>query len=505
MINFNSFSVFFNTQVVNPLSLIFDDETNLYIAEQCDLIKRLRKIKINFLVKAIWNVMQYEQVLSIRSIKRQYNFEARKVGLDSVSYTAVSKFVRKPQFLDFCVKWSEMVKKIFNEQADFALSDAKKSVELMQNLVPGIQDLLLQDGTEIPLVDAANGFNGQELNSTKGAGLKLHATLSLSKMALVTSTITEGVSSERAAIDLTKLANCAFAADAGYPSTELFFELDKNNTKFLFKMKKSTNLKVCKVHAFKDGKYIGQSKTFDNPQKVKVAKDSNYKGQCSYDFVVEIDYTHDVKQDDGSVKKVKETKHFRLLKVYNPFYDGVFTSRLENEDLAAEEGYCYIITNIEASEADLEQIYYFYRLRWQCELYFKQLKSGNSLHMGKILTESTLKGLVHLSLGNSNLKLGSASKIAGNAKGDLSPFKVNILGIVPLTELVDKVFSNAFDKANDRYDPYFERAIIETIKDLKKDKPSLYNAILGKGVSCTNLVLSRKPAKPGDLSFNNAA
>lgn len=100
---------------------------------------------------------------------------------------------------------------------------------------------------------------------------------------------------------------------------------------------------------------------------VKFKEHPDFKGQRSYDFVVNVKYKGKVKQ-------------FRLLKVFNPVYNSICTSReLVNENLALDDGYCYLLTNLQASQADVAQVYATYRLRWQVELFLNALNKVTTL------------------------------------------------------------------------------------------------------------------------------
>ena len=106
--------------------------------------------------------------------------------------------------------------------------------------------------------------------------------------------------------------------------------------------------------------------------KVSFKDDIRLKGQQSYDCIVKL------------MSKGK-SRAFRMLKVYNPYYDGGNQSKVFKDmpEVASDDAYCVLLTNIEPDALDLEQVYSMYRMRWQIELMFKTYKSGNSFNAGK--------------------------------------------------------------------------------------------------------------------------
>lgn len=238
----------------------------------------------------------------------------------------------------------------------------------------------------------------QEFKSRDGgAAVKMHAAWSLYKSRLATSSITSAVSSEREEIKSVTLDGSLIICDAGYPSIRLFEKLSDHGAMMLFKMKSSLKPSVQSCTPFADGRY-GKIMYFGG-ERVSLRDDPRLGGQRSYDCVV----TYETK---GSVRLV-----LRVVKVFNPHFCGLSSSRaLEgHEELAPLEGYCYLITNIPATQLDADQLYALYRLRWNAERQFMALKSCCGFNAGKAVRGETVRNLLRLGTAAHALK----SAVAG--------------------------------------------------------------------------------------------
>lgn len=488
MLNFTKSSVQFKELFLEPVSEIFDLESLKGLAKDTGLVKRVRAIHPGIVLKAFSDCINSSNVQSLANVWTRYNFLAQAAGGVAVSYVAFERFVNKKEFIAFTDEFEKLISKHLPESA---LSDTARSVELLGKLIPGIKTIIPQDGSEIRVNPLADEKDEQNFNGTIKPNMKLHASLSLTSLSLAVRSFTEGTGDERAAIDVDAISKLGglLLCDAGYPSNELFFKLDDRNVNFIFKLKKNTIKEVVKVQAYANNSYVGEVQYLHN-EVVKFKEHPDFKGQRSYDFVVNVKYKGKVKQ-------------FRLLKVFNPIYNGISTSReLVNENLALDDGYCYLLTNLQASQADVAQVYATYRLRWQVELYFKCLKQGNNLDLGKGINENAIKGMATLSIACNKLKFAIAANIQKQYDVNMSPFKVSTTGTYLEQELINRALGF---KGSEIKDTNFERAFISSFKTLKKSAIGAKNRALGKGVACVNEILERPPSVCGDLSFFNVA
>ena len=357
-------------KLLSDLYPVFNFHYLLDLAKGCGLIKRFRKIHPLFFIKAYINATrECGRKVSIGAIWRRYNTFCVFLGYKTVSRGAIEKFIARDHISDFV---SEFTKALENNTGALSMSQSADAVNKLQRLVRDLKDVVAQDGCEITVnPQAAVHAQKKDLHdehfktSVGGAGRKLHAGWSLTKSALFTASYTSAVSSERAEIKCDKLGNNLLIADAGYPSIDLFRELNEKGAYFLIKMQSSLKPEVLRCQQFANGKYIDDV-IEHNGERIKLNEDIRFKDKCSYDMIVRYR------------RKGKKDLIIRILKVYNPYYCGKDSTRdpheRKDEDDVSLNGYCYLATNIPADMLDLDQAYATYRLRWDAlsELLFYQ-------------------------------------------------------------------------------------------------------------------------------------
>ena len=490
---FDNFSS--NFKLLGELSPVVNFRFLLALAKDCGLIKRFRKIHPLIFIKAYLDATREGgRKPSIGAIWRKYNSIGVFSGSKPVSRSAVEKFIARENIAKFA---SEFIKELEEHLTAQSMSQSADAVKELQGLVKDLDDIIAQDGCEIT-VNPQAAVNAQKddphdqsfKTSVGGAGRKLHAGWSLLHSALFTASITSAVSSERAEIRCDKMGNKLFIADAGYPSLDLFRQLDENGAYFLIKMKNSLKPEVLRAQAFDNGKYLDEVVEY-NGERIKLNEDVRFKDKCSYDFIVR------------SHRKGKKDLIMRILKVYNPYYCDKNSTRDPDQSKDASDpslnGYCYLATNIPADQLDLAQIYATYRLRWSAEIGFKCLRSGNTLHSGKAIKKTSVDNLLNLSTMNHRIKTVIAAALQPLVKVRMSELLVATESGSLVNLLLEKVCYCPNAMLNSLTVKQFKEAIVDCYKRLGVSRVSKTNKVLGKGVSCTVEILSKPPAPNGGL------
>lgn len=486
-----------NFKLLDEISPVFNFRFLLGLARDCGLVKRYRKIHPLIFIKAYLKATsEGGRKSSIGAIWRQYNEFCVFSGCKSISRGAAEKFIARENIAKFAC---EFIKELEDHITAQSMSQSADAVRELQGLVKDLEDVIAQDGCEIT-VNPQAAVKAQDHDrhdqsfktSVGGAGRKLHAGWSLLKSALFTASITSAVASERAEIKCDHMGNKLLIADAGYPSLDLFRELEENGAYFLIKLKSSLKPEVLRAQAFANGEYIDDVLEY-NGKRIKLNDDERFKNKCSYDCIVR------------SRRKGKRDMILRVLKVYNPHYCGKDPTRdpehCNDENNEAFNGYCYLATNISADKLDLAQIYATYRLRWNAEIGFKCLRSGNTLHSGKAVKKTSVDNLLKLSTMNHRIKTVIASALQPLVKVRMSEQLVATESASLVGLILDRACYYPDQMLKELSAKQFKDAVVDCYKRLRVSRISKTNKALGKGVSCTVEILSKPPAPSGGLAL----
>lgn len=476
----NSLSGF---KAFDALSQIFDFPHMLALAKECGLVIRNRKIKPLLVLKAYLEETNGERCVSMSAVWLRYNLLCGLSGAPEVTENAFTSFMSRVRFQKFL---EELLKEVAAKLGDHSFSNTAGAVEALAERLGSLRDIIAQDGTEVAANPQAAKRDPEAFKAKDGAAaLKMHAAWSLRTSRLAASSITSAVSSERDEIQCQALDGKLILCDAGYPSIKLLGKLSGQGTLFLLKMKSSLKPSVLSCTPFSDGKY-GKSIDFGG-ERARLKDDPRLGGQRSCDCVVSCE------------RKGKAPLILRVVKVFNPHFCGLSTSRdLEgHEELSLSDGYCYLVTNIPASQLDAAQLYSTYRLRWNAERQFMALKSGCAFNAGKAIKEEAAKNLLRLSTAAHQLKAAMAGAFSSMLGGKaLSLYKVAKYSGCLVNMVLDRVLGVAGDAAL-LPEPDFEQLMLDAYGRLGVSRLSASNRALGKGVECTVQELQRPPSPGG--------
>lgn len=225
------------------------------------------------------------------------------------------------------------------------------------------EHILIQDGSSQAVYRALKEAFPGRFSKNSPAAVELHTTVDLLSDNLVRVQLTEDTRSERACLPALPLsmAYILMLIDAGYFELELFAAIDDREGSFLCKAPQSINPLILAA--------IKEDGTNLNRYKGKDLKDvlSRFpKDQC-----VDLD-------------------------VEWPNFKG-WTFRLVVRWNDKKQKWVFIVTNLDRAEFTLCEVLQAYRLRWQIELIFKEIKSYCGWHRFNTKSATLVFSLILLS------------------------------------------------------------------------------------------------------------
>jgi len=202
-------------------------------------------------------------------------------------------------------------------------------------LLAGFADMLVADSTVIGLVKA---LRGRFRATTGGAALKVHTLFSVKSFVALKVEVTEQCSADLKFRFLSKARNVLYAFDLGYWDYDLLGEIMRRKGFFVSRLKEGANVTIEKFLC------PGYSASEEHKMKLSELVDCSLLAGEMFDAIVQL----------GHMKA-----RIRLVGMKH-----------------GDEWYFYV-TNL--TDFTPQAIYETYRLRWQIELFFKDLKSGISL------------------------------------------------------------------------------------------------------------------------------
>lgn len=434
--SYNNIQLSSNQLLTNLGSVLSDDQIN-QLAKDKKLVFRSRLFSPAIFLRTAVEILNRDKEYSLRSIYYKYADNSAKEGLETLSWEPFYDFIDKKQMPIFL----DAIKGYLDAQATKgSLSNSQRLVEVLKLKIPSLTDIAIQDGSEVAC--NCKVFKGKITNEAK-----IHRLLSLNSFTELHSTTTSGVSSERAEIDLSKLANKLFLADAGYPKMTLFKELHDNQSLFIIKLKSGSALKALSYKQYNADSTVTDVKSpvnkYGAPLKLK---DEAFKDGLTRDFIVDSD----------------EFPSLRVVAVFNK----------------DEKKYVYFATNIEQHLLDAFQIAALYRARWQVEISFRILKGFCSLKKCNTHKEGIVRSLITLSQIVYLLKMIIGQQLQQAFAVELSPkklvqrIKCHFMDIIQFVRTLDSDGLLSYLTSREKL-----------FRTYGKSAPSLINRIRGKSLS----------------------
>ena len=225
------------------------------------------------------------------------------------------------------------------------------------------EHILIQDGSSQAVYDALKDAFPGRFSKVSPAAVELHTTMDLLSDNLVRVQLTEDTRSERACLPPlpSSLAYVLMLIDAGYFELQFFAAVDDREGSFLCKAPQSINPLILNA-VREDGKSLNRYKG----KKLKEVLSRFPKKQC-------LDLDVEWPDFKGWV--------FRLVVRWND----------------KKQKWAFIVTNLNRAEFTLCEVLQAYRLRWQIELIFKEIKSYSGWHRFNTKSATLVFSLILLS------------------------------------------------------------------------------------------------------------
>lgn len=236
---------------------------------------------------------------------------------------------------------------------------------LVDSPLGNFEDVVIHDGSSFALHEKlAKAFPGR-FTTKSPAAVELHATMSLRYDNLTSVTLTADSECERHHVpEPEELRNKLFLADRGYDSTPFMKAIDEAGGHFCIRIRSCLDPVVVQIH--------------------RQAK--RYRALEGKRLSAVLDRLPKSKSHDIDVAWMARDGSPRLL------------FRLVLNHHGAEHGWMRVMTNLSREDFAAHGVLNAYRLRWQVELYFKELKSYANLHAFSTTKPHIAEGLVWASL-----------------------------------------------------------------------------------------------------------
>jgi len=236
---------------------------------------------------------------------------------------------------------------------------------MRESVLGRFQDIVIHDGSSFALHDAlAYAFPGR-FTTISPAAVELHATMSLLHDNLISLSLAPDSECERHhAPEPSELRGKLFLADRGYDSTAFMEEIQVADGHFCIRIRSCLDPIVTKIHR------RGERYRKLEGKRLNAVINALPKSKA-HDLDIEW------RRRDGTPRNA-----YRLLLKHN----------------GAEHGWMRLMTNLSRDEFVGHDVLTVYRLRWQVELYFKELKSYANLHAFSTCKPHIAEGLIWASL-----------------------------------------------------------------------------------------------------------
>jgi hypothetical protein len=238
----------------------------------------------------------------------------------------------------------------------------------------GFDDIIIQDGSYVGLHEDLKHVFPSRFTKLHPAGVELHVTMSLLRQAPVKVAVAPDKEGERKFLPPPEsLKNELLLVDRGYDGLAYLSEVDRQGGSFVARIRSNSNPTIVQVlsGSKKLRRQVGK------PLNEALAHAA--KSECA----------------DLLVQFPREGQVFRLV---------VTKLKKPRKDRKHTDTWLRLLTNVSTEKLSTQQLHQAYRLRWQIELFFKELKSYANLHPFCTRKKAIAEGLFWASLCAAALK-----------------------------------------------------------------------------------------------------
>lgn len=345
------------TAVVEQLKEVMGRRALRKLGDQSGFVIRERTITADRFIPSIINSLASRHVESIADLLRDFNFDHST----AVHYKPYYNRLDTPCF-------ARMMMGVFEEMLNTLC--LQTLAPLRQGPFADFHDIVIQDGTSFAVHEALATVFAGRFTSVSPAAVELHCTMSLLSDNLVTVALSGDAECERHHLpDPNELKNKLLMADRGYDGTSYLMRVDEENGYYIVRARKSLDPVVITIHR-RGRRY----------RKLEGRRLSTVLSGLAKGRAVDMD----VCWEDGNDFRC----FLRIVARWNP----------------KKKEWVRLLTNLDHESFSAEHILQAYRLRWQIELLFKELKSYANLHKFSTRKATIAEGLIWASLAAAFIK-----------------------------------------------------------------------------------------------------
>jgi Transposase DDE domain len=315
-------------------------------------VVRARTITAPRFVTSLLSSLGTRRIESIADIQRDFNQDHGTM----VFYKPFYEKLDRPQF-------PALMQGVFESLLCEAV------IEVLAPLKDGpfarFEDILVQDGTSFALRDGLQSAFPGRFTTVSPAAVELHVLMSLMRDNIVSVSISPDSESERHFLPPPEaLRNKLILADRGYDGTNYLQQVDDAGGSFLVRIRKTHNPRIVRIYH-------------------RGARYRHLEGHRLNDVLRRLPKDKAIDLDVCWEASGGELRCFsRLVLCWNP----------------SKKEWVRLLSNLHRDDFTAKAIQRAYRLRWQIELFNKELKSYANLHKFQTCKPHIAEGLIWASL-----------------------------------------------------------------------------------------------------------
>lgn len=340
------------TRIEKQIKAVFGENVLEKMAKQTGFVQRKRTVTATRFTGSLLYSLGTRKIETIADLHRDFNHQNDIF----INY--------KPYYEKLDTEaFPEMMRTLF--QSMLNVMCLKVLSPLKEGVFSNFQDIVLHDGSSFALHDALCDVFPGRFTTISPAAVELHATMSLFHDNLTAVTITADSECERHYTpDPEDLNRKLFMGDRGFDSTDFMKAIDQKGGYFLIRIRSTLKPIVTKIRRLGKRYRRLEGQRLDKVLKAVPKRKLLDMDVCWYNSNGETNCS------------------FRLIAKYN----------------WSEKSWMRLMANLPVRMFSAKTILEAYRLRWQIELYFKELKSYANLHAFCTSKSTIAEGLFWASL-----------------------------------------------------------------------------------------------------------
>jgi hypothetical protein len=322
------------TRIERQLKAVFGENGLEVLAKQSDFIQRKRTVTATGFILSLLCSLGTRKPETIADLHRDFNHQNDIF----INYKPYYEKLNTEAF-------GEMMRTLFESMLNVMC--LKVLSPLKEGPFSGFQDIIVHDGSSFALHDSLCDIFPGRFTTKSPAAVELHATLSLFHDNLTAVSITADCECERHYTpDAKDLSQKLFMGDRGYDSTDFMKAIDLDWGHFLIRIRSTLKPIVTKIR-----RIAKKYRRLEGQRLDEVLKQVPKRKTLDMDVCWQ--------KPNGQFECC-----FRLIAKYN----------------WSDKSWTRLMTNLPVVLFSTTTVLEAYRLRWQIELYFKELKSYANLH-----------------------------------------------------------------------------------------------------------------------------